>query len=113
MGRCVLQLSLHCDTCTPIQQENKYSEGYQGKNYRLEVFPVELGEFDHTFAISMWFFRLLKRRLNMPIITEMFLWIAIICCIHIIDPLKSTKIFVVGRLKKLSQEDGIDGGNFI
>ena len=46
----------------------------------------------------------------MPIIMELLPWIATTWRIHVIDPLKVANIFAVGRLlKKLTQEDGLDG----
>ena len=69
------------------------------KQGRLEVFPVPVGNFYQTFIIIMRLFHLLKGRLNMPIITALLLWIANICRIHLIDPLNSTKIFLVRQLE--------------
>ena len=58
----------------------------------------------------MWLLYLLIGRLNMPIIMELLPWIATTWRIHVIDLLKVTNIFAVGRLlKKLTQEDGLDG----
>ena len=91
-------------TVVPVEQPNKkpiHRRYTEVKQVGLEVFPVTLDNYYQTFIIIMRFFRSLKGRLKIPITPVTLICISIICRINVIDQLKSTKIFLIGSLKKL------------
>ena len=101
VGRCILQPSLHCETCIPIQKWTNLLEGYWGKIRQVRSFPSSIRKlWLHLRHKIMCFTHFFIKRLNITIITEMLLWIATTWRIYAIDPLKSTNIFVIGQLKE-------------
>ena len=86
----------------PVEQSNKkpiHRKDTEFKQGRLEVFKLPVGNSYQTLYIIMRFFHLLKGGLNIPIITALLIWIATICHINVIEPLKSTNIILVGQLE--------------
>ena len=95
----VYEYSKRLFTVVPVEKYNKkpsYRRDTEVKQGGLENFPVPAGNLFQTFIIIMCLFHLLKERLNMQIITALLIWIDTILHINFIDPLKSTKIFLVG-----------------
>ena len=89
-------------TMVPAKQSNNKLSNRRYtkvKQVRLEVFTLPVGNFYQTFSIIMRFLHLLKGRLNIPIITALLLWIATIWHIKVIDRLKATNMYLVGKLQ--------------
>ena len=94
--------SNHIYTVIPVEQSNRkpiFRMDTEVKQGGLDFFTLPVGNFYQTLDIIMWFFHLLKGGLNIPIITALLICIATIFCINVIEPLKSTKIILVGQLE--------------
>ena len=66
----------------------------------IEVYPVPLVRFGHTFEMSMWFFYMLQLRMKIHILENISLRIDTTWRNYKINPLNAAKVFLLAILKK-------------